>query len=97
MILKPQSIYQLIYYPNINFRYIKYLEGQILKTNELLKEKLNEYTVASESVKKTKEFFMQKNDRFSLEVESEKFKTIKTENLTDQNEENIYFQNKEEE
>ena len=71
-----------------------------MKTNDLLKERLNEYQTASEEVKKTKDFLLQKHERVST-VENEKIKYVlkqmKSENMTDENEENNSLQNKEEE
>lgn len=75
------------------------MEGQILKTNDLLKERLNEYKIASEEVKKTKDFLLKKHERSSTIENDTKFvlRQMKSENMTDENEENIYLQNKEEE
>ena len=68
-----------------------------MKTNDLLKEKLNEYKTASEDVKKTKDFLLKKHERLSS-TDDEKIKYVlkqmKSENITD---ENISLQNKDEE
>lgn len=42
------------YYKNNYFRYIKYLEGQIIKTSELLEEKLKEYKFKEDKYHKNK-------------------------------------------